>query len=469
MICIDDFAIKKRETYGTVMIDIESRKIIDMIPSREYEDVKEWLKTYPNIGLVSRDGSATYRKAISDALPNATQVSDRFHLLKGLTDYAKDYLKKEFDVRIKIPAIKGIETESSSENNNIKEHRLLELKEKYAQIGELSASGNNKTTICKILDMDVRTYDKLVSATPEEIDAKFNTKRERKHEEKVKQKMDIVNEVRGLKSQGLSERKISKQVGLARGTVSKYLDERFNPSHAAYDERKIGKLTRFEEEIHSMLTQGIMGTIIEKTIREKGYSGSSQNFRHYIADWKRKRKHDSYNSTENIGAVEVNSENIGVVVNKTKNTNVVKANTKETDYFEVIERKNLVKLLYKPPAKVKCITNQQLDSVFEHYPNFLKVYASVWDFKDIFENNEPDMLDTWLENAKSLHIAEFESFANGINLDIVAVKNAIKLPYSNGLAEGKVNKIKLIKRIMFGRCSFFLLKIKTLLLEKFKR
>jgi transposase len=70
MVCIDDFAIKKRETYGTVMVDIESRKIIDMIPSREYEDVKVWLETYPNIELVSRDGSATYRKAIKLAIIN---------------------------------------------------------------------------------------------------------------------------------------------------------------------------------------------------------------------------------------------------------------------------------------------------------------------------------------------------------------------------------------------------------------
>ena len=281
--------------------------------------------------------------------------------------------------------------------------------------------------------------------------------------------MEIVNEARGLKSQGLSERKISKQLGLARGTVSKYLDEKFNPSHAAYDERKTGKLTQFENEINSMLKQGIIGTIIEKTIRDKGYSGSSHNFRRYIADWKRKWKRDSDSVTGNIGVLEVKSVNISAVETNTNNNGAIEANTKETGAVEVIERKNLFKLLYKPPDKVKCITEQQLDSVFEHYPNFLKVYASVWDFKHIFEVNDPDMLDTWLENAKILHIPELESFANGINLDIAAVKNAIELPYSNGLAEGKINKIKVIKRIMFGRCSFFLLKIKTLLLEKFKR
>jgi len=472
MVCIDDFAIKKRETYGTVMVDIETRKIIDMIPSREYEDVKDWLKTYPNIELVSRDGSTTYRKAINDALPDAIQVSDRFHLFKNLTDYSKEYLKKEFDIRIKIPAPNGAIPDSVSENKNktnnvkVKEHRLLELKDKYAQIDELKASGNNKSFICKSLGMDVRTYDKLVSLTREEVETKCITKSERNHEEKIKQKMEVVNKVRELKLLGLSERKIAKHIGISRVTVSKYLDEKFNPSCSTYDTRQIGKLTRFEDEINSMLTQGIMGTVIEKTIREKGYSGSSQNFRRYIANWKRKRKYETYRNTENISAIDgANTENISAVVINT----TVETNSKETGAVEYIERKDLMKLLYKTPDKVKSITKQQLDSVFEYYPNFLKVYACVWDFKSMFEDNDVVMLDTWLENVKTLHIAEFESFAKGINVDIAAVKNAIELPYSNGLAEGKVNKIKLIKRIMFGRCSFLLLKVKTLLLEKFKR
>jgi len=61
-----------------------------------------------------------------------------------------------------------------------------------------------------------------------------------------------------------------------------------------------------------------------------------------------------------------------------------------------------------------------------------------------------------------LGIPELASFINGINRDIEAVENAIKYKYSNGLAEGTVNKIKVIKRIMYGRCGFNLLKRKVL-------
>lgn len=83
------------ESYGTLMINIEDHEIIDMVPSREYDDVKKWLESYPNIKIVSRDGSITYHNAISDSHPEAIQISDRFHLLKNLTQYALDYLKKE--------------------------------------------------------------------------------------------------------------------------------------------------------------------------------------------------------------------------------------------------------------------------------------------------------------------------------------------------------------------------------------
>ena len=56
MACIDDFALKKRHNYGTVLVDIKSHRIEDMINSREYEYVTKWLKNYPKLNVVSRDG-----------------------------------------------------------------------------------------------------------------------------------------------------------------------------------------------------------------------------------------------------------------------------------------------------------------------------------------------------------------------------------------------------------------------------
>ena len=85
-VCVDDFALRKRFSYGTVMVDLESHKIIDLIPTRNTNEVKEWLSKYPNIEVISRDGAQLYANAAERSHPGITQVSDRFHIIKGLTE-----------------------------------------------------------------------------------------------------------------------------------------------------------------------------------------------------------------------------------------------------------------------------------------------------------------------------------------------------------------------------------------------
>ena len=86
-----------------MMVDLNTNRIIDMIETRDYEPVMEWLKSYPNLRLVSRDGSITYKNAVESAHPQAIQISDRFHLLKNLTTYAIEHLKKKLKVQIAVP------------------------------------------------------------------------------------------------------------------------------------------------------------------------------------------------------------------------------------------------------------------------------------------------------------------------------------------------------------------------------
>lgn len=76
------------------MVDIERRQVVDLLPSREIKDVSEWLKTYPNLCVVSRDGSVSYHSAISQANSEIVQINDRFHLLQGFTDAAKKFLTR---------------------------------------------------------------------------------------------------------------------------------------------------------------------------------------------------------------------------------------------------------------------------------------------------------------------------------------------------------------------------------------
>ena len=71
----------ERVSYGTILIDMETSKPIDILPSREGKDLKKWLVKYNDVQIVTRDRSSSYSSAIDEACPKAIQNADRFHLL----------------------------------------------------------------------------------------------------------------------------------------------------------------------------------------------------------------------------------------------------------------------------------------------------------------------------------------------------------------------------------------------------
>ena len=101
------------------MVDIETHKIIDMIDSREEEKITEWLKTYPNLEVISRDGGIMYKSASDKAHPKAKQISDRFHILKNLTEYAKDALKRILQKNKEVKNVQKLKRNTNIEPNGI--------------------------------------------------------------------------------------------------------------------------------------------------------------------------------------------------------------------------------------------------------------------------------------------------------------------------------------------------------------
>lgn len=107
----------------------------------------------------------------------------------------------------------------------------------------------------------------------------------------------------------------------------------------------------------------------------------------------------------------------------------------------------------------------QVEKITERFPAVSSLLDCVSGFKDALFSKKPEELETWMNKTEKLHVPELDAFLNGLRLDMTAVKNAIALDYNNGLAEGSVNKIKVIKRVMFGRCGNDLLRAKVLRLE----
>ena len=191
--------------------------------------------------------------------------------------------------------------------------------------------------------------------------------------------------------------------------------------------------------------------------------------RNYWSDLKRKLKNEGSQLHENIVQLKMKSQKDG-----------------KNYLTDALDTKGILRLIESIPSPnaepfklwLAQMGKERIDEVFDpelavnraidYYRN--QGYDDKWieaRLKGILDRKK--LTDVWKENGikqnyeYAILTQEFHSFINGLERDIDAVKNGIKYDYNNGLAEGSVNKIKVIKRIMYGRCSFNLLKQKVLL------
>ena len=103
VIGVDDFAYKKRNTYGTIIVNEKTHEPITLLDGRDGETLREWLKNNKQVKLITRDRASAYAKVIAEELPDAMQVADRFHLHQNLLETIKKALNKEIPATIIIP------------------------------------------------------------------------------------------------------------------------------------------------------------------------------------------------------------------------------------------------------------------------------------------------------------------------------------------------------------------------------
>ena len=117
---MDDFAFKKRHTYGTIIVDETTHKPVAILDGCDGKTLKEWLSKNKHVKTITRDRASAYSAAIKEILPDAMQIADRFHLHQNLLEAIRNTINSVLPNDIRIPTDSNIIAERSVENDSKK-------------------------------------------------------------------------------------------------------------------------------------------------------------------------------------------------------------------------------------------------------------------------------------------------------------------------------------------------------------
>ena len=167
---IDDFALRRGRTYGTVLVDLRRHRVIDLLPDRKAETAKAWMQTRPEIEPFLRDRGGDYATAASQGAPQAIQTADRFHLCKNLTEAVEKALARcRAEIRKSQKAKKKPAEETSAEKPPLAlltadgkpySAHQTERYDRYQQVVALREQGAKVKEIAKRVDLGVRTVQR---------------------------------------------------------------------------------------------------------------------------------------------------------------------------------------------------------------------------------------------------------------------------------------------------------------------
>lgn len=382
---IDDWAFRKGQTYGTILVDLEQRKPIDLLPDREMETVKKWLEAHPGIEIISRDRASCYSQAAELGAPEAIQVADRWHLLKNLGDALKRMLDQD--------------------------HQALRLTAKELALAQLTPT---------VKELAAQSAE-LVASDPQDLPAE---------ELSAMSKYELnFLEVKRLKAEGHSIRSIHRQTGIHRQTINKYLKYEQYPPKAIPDSQASLALP-FEAYLRKRWQEGETNhKALWREIKAQGFTGSAQSVYRLVSKYPKDAPANKLPPPLKV---------------KTWSARKVSLLMSQPFEDQDEETQTFLRTLYRicPAAN----TASQLARKF----------------KDMTDRRRKRKLDAWIETAQNSGIPAMKNFAKGILQDYDAVKAAVSMKWSNGQVEGQVNRLKNIKRQMYGRASFELLRKRVL-------
>lgn len=256
--------------------------------------------------------------------------------------------------------------------------------------------------------------------------------------EAEEKRLQLIGQIQAFHKEGLDLSEISRRTGKHSKTVKKYLEG--DPTKLCRSNFS-GILDQYRDFIITFLQEGLHQAAVIRQLNGLGYDCSDANARVYI-----KNLRDEY-------GIKAAGYHHGERTERLK-----KGSGSSGEKFDYITRKGVFNHLWMNDK----LTDYHKRYIFNKYPILYKLGKCINEFREIFCVKNMPLLYLFIENYRDYDIREISSFAKGLENDFEAVENAVASELSNGYVEGSNNKLKMVKRTMYGRCSRELLAAKLM-------
>ncbi|MEP7357415.1 MAG: ISL3 family transposase [Anaerolineales bacterium] len=412
---VDDWAKRKGQSYGTILVDHERKCVIDLLDDRAPETLAKWLRLHPGVEIVTRDRAEAYAQGIRDGAPEALQVADRWHLLTpALAGGARENLTEA--------VTKVFHDHQSAIQHQLRSVAVTAGSTAGAQSGE---PATETAEIGTIPDASPTTPPAPVDDSPKPLTAAADRRGQR------------AAEAHALRQKGWRVKAIARHLNCHPKTISRYLRRqlpllpRCTTRSTKLDTFRRFLLERWNDGCHN-------ASQLFREIEAKGYAGSITLVRTFAVALRCAS-----------GIASASRQAGGRIIAR-----------------EEIRRpptcRHLAWLTAQSTNRLGEGDQQILNSVSDLNSTLKTTVELAQQFSTMVCQRQPDGFDHWLDQAAQSGISALRSFANGLRNDYAAVRAALTLIWSNGRTEGFVNRLKAVKRQSYGRAKLDLLRCQML-------
>src|SRR5215813_8894563 len=387
IIGLDDWAWRKGNRYGTIIVDLQRGCPLDLLEDRAAETVATWLQSHPDVKIVARDRAEAYAAGIRQGAPEATQVADRFHLLKNVAAALHEVLSAH--------------------------HR---------EIDQLNHVSHNEPP--------TQVDDPVTSPTAPPVAMKQAQQQIAQHRAK---RVTEYEQAHAIHQQGWTTKAIATHLGRHHRTVKKYLQAAIFPERPPR-RRPPSILDPYKAYLRERWQAGYRSAKeLYHEIQTQGFPGKYSIVAAYVSLLRPPQGRITRRPTPGSPATMVE---------------VDKPLTPSRAPWLIMRRK----------AKLNDDEKSQRAQLQAQEGAIAEAIALTQDFAALVRQRQPDQLETWLKRATASGLQAFQSFANGLRADYEAVKAGVTLMWSTGPVEGQINRLKMLKRQMYGRAGIGLLR-----------